>query len=276
MVETSPVIEIRPPARGLQHPLRELWQHRTLVGFFVWRDLKVRYRQTLVGATWAILQPLVLMVVFTVFLSGIIEVPGGEVSYAVFVFLGLVPWTLFSQSVSQSANSVVNHQDLVRKAAFPRLVLPVAAVGPYLVNFAVATVVAIVAVVIATGRLSVTVLVIPLVGLLALTASLAIGIGLSALNVRYRDVKYGTPFLLQAWLFATPVVYPPDLAPEALRGLLYLNPMTGVVGAYRWAMLGTDPPSLVALVLSIGSSLVLLAAAVAFFSRSEETFADTI
>lgn len=259
-----------------RHHFQRLWRSRELVAFFTWRDLKVRYRQTLVGAGWAVLQPLVLMAIFTVFLSGIIEIEAYKVSYALFVFAGLVPWTFFSQSVNQSANSIVNHQDLVKRASFSRLVLPVSAVGAYLLDFIVATLVAVGWTVIATRRVSWTMIAVPLVAIFGILVSLAVGVGLSALNVRFRDVRYATPFLLQAWLFATPVVYPPELAPDILRGLLFLNPMAGVVGLYRWALFGGSAPGLGLLGLSVGAMIVFLGISTAYFSRSEASFADAI
>jgi len=275
MPEEVTVTEIAPP-RGWLDPVRGLWRDRGLISFFVWRDLKVRYRQTFVGAGWAVLQPLALMTVFTLFLSGIIDPPGGSVSYALFVFMGLVPWTLFAQSVSQSANAIVNNSDLVRKASFARLVLPVSAVGAYVVDFVIASVVAVVGVVIATGRLSPTVLLVPVVAIVTLFISLAVGIGLSALNVQFRDVRYATPFLIQAWLFATPVVYPAELAPEAVQSLLFINPMTGVVVAYRWSMLGGSPPAVTSLSVSLVAGSVLLLLSLGYFSHSEAKFADAI
>lgn len=253
-----------------------MWRSRELIAFFTWRDLKVRYRQTFVGAAWAVLQPLVLMAIFTVFLSGIIDLEAFDVSYALFVFVGLVPWTFFSQSVIQSANSIVNHQDLVKRASFSRLVLPVSAAGAYVLDFTVATLIAVGWTAVAIGQLSWTIAVIPLIAILAIVASLAVGVGLSALNVRFRDVRYATPFLLQAWLFATPVVYPPELAPDLIRDLLFLNPMAGVVALYRWSLFGGSAPGLGMLGLSIGATVVLFAASIAYFSRSEASFADAI
>jgi len=264
------------PQKGLLGTLADVWEQRALIGFFAWRDLKVRYRQTLVGAGWAVLQPIVLMAIFTLFLSGIIELPTSEVSYALFVFAGLVPWTFFAQSVNQSANSIVNHQDLVRKASFSRMVLPISAVGAYLVDFLVASTVAAVWVLIATGQLHWALFALPLVAILVILTSLGVGIGLSALNVRYRDIRYGTPFLIQAWLFATPVVYPAELAPEAVRGFLYLNPMTGAVAFYRWALLGDSSLDWGAVGLSAATAMALLLLSLAYFSRSEATFADAI
>lgn len=269
------VLHIR-STRPASELISGLWRSRGLIAFFTWRDLKVRYRQTLVGVGWAVLQPIVLMSIFTVFLSGIIDVGNSNVSYALFVFTGLVPWTFFAQSVNQAANSIVNHQDLIKRASFNRLVLPVSAVGPFLVDFAVSSLVAVIWTGLAVGGLSWNLLAVPFVGLWGVVVALAVGIGLSALNVRFRDVRYATPFLLQAWLFATPIVYPPELAPAFLRELLYLNPMAGVVALYRWAVLGGAAPALTAVGLSLASAIVLLVASTLYFSRSEPGFADAI
>lgn len=222
------------------------------------------------------LQPVVLMAIFSVFLTGVIELPNQSTPYWLFVFAGLVPWTLFSQALSQSANSLVNHTDLIKRAAFPRMVLPVAAAGPYLLDYVIASSVVIVASLLAVGHLSLTVLLLPLIGLLAVACSLSISIGLSALNVKFRDVRYAMPFLVQAMLFATPVVYPAEAAPNVVQELLWLNPMTGIVGLYRWSLLGDLLPSLIEIAGAIFVPLVLMSWGVAYFSHSEPEFADVI
>ena len=271
-----PVTEIRPPSGGLGRPLVDLWTYRPLIRFFVWRDLKVRYRQTVVGVGWAVFQPLSLMAIFSVFLSGIINIPGDQIPYWLFVFAGLIPWTLFAQSMAQAANSLVNHPDLIRKAAFPKLVLPTAAIGPYLVDFIIGSFFALAATGIVLGRLSLSMILLPFVGLLAALTSLAVGIGLSALNVKYRDVRYAAPFLIQTLLFATPVVYPISLAPEGIQNFIYLNPMTGVVELYRWSLFGGSFPGWTGVITSLAVGIVLLALSTWYFMRSEAYFADVI
>lgn len=262
--------------RRLPLDLAELWEYRELLFFFVWRDLKVRYRQTLLGAAWAVIQPFVTMVVFSIFLGRLVGVPSDGVPYPLFVFAALVPWTFVGQGVSHSANSLVGSHNLIRKVYFPRLVIPIAAVLAGLMDFVIAF-----AVVLAmmgyfgippTARV---LWILPLLALAVLTA-LATGLWLSALNVRYRDVRYVVPFLLQVWLFSTPVAYPSSLIDEPWRTLYALNPMVGVVEGYRWALVGggAAPGALVA--VSAAVVIVALAAGLAYFRRAERTFADVV
>lgn len=275
-MDSPQTIHISPPEGGLGRPLADLWTHRGLVRFFIWRDLKVRYRQTLVGAGWAVAQPLVLMAIFSVFLTGIIPIPGDELPYWLFAFTGLVPWTLFAQSLSQASNSLVNHPELIQKAAFPRIVLPVSAVGPYLMDFAIATAIAFVATAVAMERVVPSMALTPLVGLMGGVVSLALGIGLSAVNVKFRDVKYATPFMLQALLFAAPVVYPISLAHESIRSLVWLNPMTAVIELYRWTLFGGPFPEWTGLLTGSAVAVLLLGVSAVYFHRSESYFADVI
>lgn len=255
---------------------RDVWSSRNLVWFLVWRDLKVRYRQTIVGLGWAVLQPLVMVAIFSVFLSRVISVPGQQLPYWLFVFCGLVPWTSFAKALEQSSNSIVNHVNLVTKAAFPRVVLPVAAAGPFIVDFIASSVVAFAAVFVVVGELPLRVLLLPLFGLLALLSALSVGIGLSSINVRYRDVKYATPFLVQVWLFATPVVYPLEGVPRSVRELVLMNPMAGVVEGYRWALLDSWSFPSTPLLISAIVNLTLLAWSLLHFTRSEPLLVDTI
>jgi lipopolysaccharide transport system permease protein len=254
---------------------RELWRYRDLGFFLVWRDLKVRYRQTFFGAAWAILQPVLLMVVFTAFLGRVSGIGAADVPYPLFALAGLVPWTLFSQSLSGASNSLVNSQNLISKVYFPRLLLPLSAVASYVVDFLIASGVLLVAIVIAGRVPPITFLWVPVFGLFAVIAALAIGLWLAAINVRYRDVKYAIPFLIQLWLFASPVAYSSDLVPQELRPLFSLNPMTGVIDGLRWAALGGPRPDATILV-SVVATLAILVAGLAAFRRLEQTFADTI
>lgn len=256
--------------------LAELWAYRELLFFFVWRDLKVRYRQTLLGAAWAVLQPFVAMVVFSVFLGRLAGVPSDGVPYPLFVFTALVPWTFVAQGVSHSANSLVGSHGLIEKVYFPRMVIPIAAVLAGLADFLIAFVVVLAMMgyfgVAPTPR---ALWVLPLLALAAMTA-LAVGLWLSALNVRYRDVRYLVPFLLQAWLFSTPVVYPSSLLDEPWRMVYALNPMVGVVEGCRWALLDAGPAPSSLIGVSAAAVAVVLAAGVVYFRRAEQTFADVI
>jgi lipopolysaccharide transport system permease protein len=254
-----------------------LWSYRELGYFFVWRDLKVRYKQTVFGALWAIIQPFMLMVVFSLFLGRIGGIAPAGIPYPLFAFSGLVPWTLFAQCVVGSSNSLVSASNLIQKVYFPRLLLPISALGSNLVDFLIAMVV--------LGLMTLSFGVVPSVAVmwllpltgLALAAALAVGIWLSALNVRYRDIKFVVPFLVQLWLFASPVVYTSDLIPAKWRTLYDLNPMAGVLEGFRWALLGQGaPPAIEALLVSTVLTIIVLASGLAYFRRVERTFADVI
>lgn len=255
--------------------LRELLEHRELLYFFVWRDMKVRYKQTFFGAAWAVLQPVLLMVVFSLTLGRLPGVGPVGVPYPLFVFVGLVPWTLFAQSLSGASNSLVGGESIITKVYFPRLLLPFAAVGSYLIDFLLALVV--------LGLLmayfgvvpSLAILWLPALTIMGIGAALGVGTFLAAVNVRYRDVRYVVPFLVQLWLFATPVLYTSSLIPERWRAIYALNPMTGVVDGFRWALLGGPRPDDLILV-SAAATVVILIAALAYFRRVERTFADVI
>lgn len=265
-----------PSGIGLLDALQAVWEARGLLGFLVWRDLKVRYRQTAVGAGWAVLQPVVLMVIFAVFLTNVIAIPNSDIPYWLFVFTGLVPWLTFSQSLLQASNSVVNHTELIRKSSFPRLVLPTAAVGPFLVDFVASSSIAVLVSLWVVQDASSRLLVLPGIGVLATFTALAAGVGLSALNVSFRDVKYATPFLVQAMLFATPVVYPVQSAPERIEPLLWINPMAGVVELFRWAVLPSWSIDWLKLGLSMSIAVILMAASITYFARKEAEFVDRI
>jgi lipopolysaccharide transport system permease protein len=257
--------------------LREFWAYRELLYFFIWRDLKVRYKQTAFGALWAIIQPLLLMVVFTLFLGRIKGIAPSGVPYAIFAFSGLVPWTLFSSSLSGSAGSLVSASNLLQKVYFPRLLLPTAAIGSQVVDFAIAMVVLVLLMLYFGFVPSLAALwILPLTAL-ALTAALAVGIWLSAINVRYRDVRYAVPFLIQIWLFATPVVYSADLIPDQFQAIYRLDPMVGVIEGFRWALLGAGgPPPIATLAGSVAITAAILLTGVAYFRRVERSFADVV
>jgi lipopolysaccharide transport system permease protein len=272
----DPTFVIEPTAGWIAPRLGELWTHRELLYFLVWRDVKVRYKQTALGAAWAILQPFMTMVVFSIFFGRLAGVPSEGVPYPIFAFTALLPWQLFAHSLTESGNSLVTNQDLVKKVYFPRLVIPLSSVLAGLVDFALAFVVLL-------GMMwyygitpGAAVLALPLFVLLACVTALAVGLWLAALNVEYRDVRYTIPFLTQFWLFITPIAYPASLVPERWRVLYALNPMVGVVEGFRWSLLGSSD----ALSDSVGASavmvVVLLVGGLFYFKRVEKTFADIV
>lgn len=271
-----PVTRIRPSRGRVSLNLRELWDYRELLWFLVWRDVKVRYKQTVLGAGWAILQPIATMVVCSLFFGRLAGMPSDGLPYPVFSFAALVPWTFFSQGLSQSANSLVGSHNLITKVYFPRLAIPISTVLAGLVDFALAFAVLLV-MMLAYGIVPgpEVVALAPLL-LLAFVTSLGAGLWLSALNVQYRDVRYIVPFLTQLWLFLTPIAYPSSLLGEPWRTVYGLNPMAGVVEGFRWALLGTAEPPGPMLAASVLAALALLAGGALYFRRTERTFADVI
>jgi lipopolysaccharide transport system permease protein len=271
-----PVTVLRPSRGWVSLGLRELWEYRELLYFLVWRDVKVRYKQTLLGAAWAILQPVATMVVFSLFFGRLAKVPSDGVPYPVFSLAGLVPWTFFSQGLVQSANSLVGSQNLLTKVYFPRLAIPAATVLSGVVDLALAFLV-LLGILLFYGIVpSLRALWLGPLLLLAFATALGVGLWLSALHVKYRDVRYVVPFLAQLWLFATPIAYPSSLLSEPWRTLYGLNPMAGVVEGFRWALLGTDTAPGPLLAASAVASLALLASGAFYFRRMERTFADLV
>lgn len=271
-----PTIVIRPSRGLISLKLRELWDYRELLYFLIWRDIKIRYKQTVLGAAWAILQPLLTMVVFTIFFGRLAGVPSDGIPYPVFSFAALLPWQLFARALTESSNSLVGNQGLITKVYFPRLVIPMSAVLAGLVDFVIAFVVLLIMMVYYGIVPTINVLALPLFLLLAIATALAVGLWLSALNVIYRDVRHTIPFLVQFWLFLTPIAYPTSLVPEQWRTLYGLNPMVGVVEGFRWALLGREGgvgPVVLASALVVG---VLLVGGLFYFRRMEKTFADVI
>ena len=277
-LEHQVVIE---PGRGwLDLQLRPLWQYRELLFFLVWRDIKVRYKQTALGVAWIILQPLVSTGIFSLLFGGLLQVPSGGVPYPLFALAALVPWNYFAGSLTKSGTSVVNSANLITKVYFPRLIIPLAGVLSGLVDFAITSLVLAALMAFYGVAPTVGILFLPLFLLLAMLTALGFGLWLSALNVRYRDVNYLIPFLVQIWMYATPVIYGATLIPERFRFLLALNPMTGVVEGFRWALLGRQladaaPPGPL-LAIPILITLVVLASGLIFFRHTERTFADVI
>jgi len=270
-------VTVLQPRRGLANlNLRELWAYRELLYFLVWRDIKVRYRQAAFGVAWAVGQPLLMMLVFSVFLGRLARVPSDGVPYPVFVFAGLVPWSLFAQVLQNASESLVRSSDMITKIYFPRVLLPIAAGGAYLFDFAVASAVLLAVAFFFHVQLSVGFVLLPALGALTLLTALSVAIWLSALNVRYRDVRHTVPFLIQLWLFATPVIYPVSMLPEPWRAVYAVNPMVGVIETFRWCVLGSGRPPGLLLLISAGATLLILGAGMIFFRAVERTFADVI
>jgi lipopolysaccharide transport system permease protein len=256
--------------------LRELWEYRELLYFLTWRDLKVRYKQTALGAAWAVIQPLFMMLVFSVFFGRLAGVPSDGVPYPVFTFCALLPWQLFAHALTESSNSLVGNQNLITKVYFPRLMVPMSAVLGGIVDFGIAFVILLAMLAFYGLVPGWQILALPAFVLLAVMTALAVGLWLSALNVQYRDVRYTINFLVQFWLFATPVAYPSSIIPAQWRVLYGLNPMVGVVEGFRWSLLG-KPESPSALVLvSITVVVTLLVGGLYYFRRMEQQFADVV
>jgi lipopolysaccharide transport system permease protein len=274
--ETPPVLVIRRSRGFLRLNLKEVWAYRELLFFLVWRDIKVRYKQTALGAAWAIIQPVMTMVVFSVFFGRLAKVPSDGIPYPVFAFAALLPWQLFAFSLTESSNSLVGSQNLITKVYFPRLVIPLSSVLAGIVDFAIAFVV-LLCLMLYYGITPTTAVVwLPLFVLLALATALSVGLWFSALNVKYRDVRYTIPFLTQLWMFATPVAYSSTLIPQPWRAWFGLNPMAGVVEGFRWALLGKSGGPGGLLWVSVAAVLLLLIGGLFYFRRTESTFADIV
>jgi lipopolysaccharide transport system permease protein len=267
---------IRPTTGWVSLDLAELWRYRELLYFLLWRDIKVRYKQTALGATWAVLQPFVAMVVFTLIFVRLARMPSDGIPYPLFSYAALVPWTFFSHALTQSSDSLVASQQLLKKIYFPRLAVPIASVLSGLADFAFAFL-TLIGMMLAFGVVPTlrVIWIVPLL-LLGLITSLGVGLWLCTLNVQFRDVRYVVPFLTQLWLFATPIVYPSSMLPEPWRTLYGLNPMAGVVEGFRWALLGTETtPGAMLAVSALMAVLILLGGAL-YFRRMERTFADVV
>lgn len=271
-----PTVVIR-PRTGLELlDLREVWEFRELLGFLAWRDLKVRYKQTAIGVAWAVLQPLAMMAVFTVFFGKLARVPSDGLPYPLFALSALVPWGLFARVLASSSDSLVRDQRLISKVYFPRLIVPLSSSLAALVDFAISFVL-LAGLMLAYGvPLSAPLLLLPLFTLLLLVTALGVGFWLSALNVEFRDVQHTLPFLTQLWFFLTPVVYPASLVPEGYRLVYALNPMVGVVEGFRWALLGTAAPPASAMIASVLIATTLFVTGVLYFRSRERSFADSL
>lgn len=270
------ILRISPTSGGAWARIAEAWEYRELLLFLTWRDISLRYKQTALGAGWAILQPVLTMLVFSLFFGSLAKVPSDGIPYPLFSYCGLLPWQLFAYALSSSATSLVTHERLVTKVYFPRLIVPVAAVLAGLVDFAIAFVVFGGMMVYYGVRPTAAILALPFFVVLTVAAAVAVGLGLSALSVRFRDVRYALPFVTQLWMFATPIAYPSSLVPTSWRPVYGLNPMAGVVEGFRWALLrGPEGPGSMMLVSCIVVGLTL-SLSTAYFLRVERSFADII
>lgn len=271
----KPLITIEPQRGWVSLELADLWRYRELLLLLTWRDIKVRYAQTVLGASWAILQPLLTMVIFSVIFGQLAKLPSDGIPYPIFTFTALLPWQLFAFSLINSSQSLVGSQNLVSKVYFPRLVIPIASVLPGLVDFAISFLVLMGMMIYYQIPLSLRLLSLPFFLVLAVTSALAVGLWLSALNVEYRDIRYVVPFLTLFWQYATPVAYSASLIPEKWRLLYGLNPMTGVVEGFRWALLGSGQ---VSGLIWVSTTIIILFffSGLAYFKRMEATFADVI
>jgi lipopolysaccharide transport system permease protein len=273
---SSKVTIIKPSKGWISINLKGIWEYRELLYFLTWRDIKVRYKQTVLGAAWAIIQPFFTMVVFSLFFGRLAKVPSDDIPYPVFSYAALVPWTFFANGLSQSSTSLVASANLIQKVYFPRLVIPISSVISGAVDFVLAFVVLLGMMfyfgIVPTGN----VVWLPLLLLLALVTSLGVGLWLTAMNVQFRDVRYAVPFLVQAWMFATPIAYPSSLLDEPWRTVYGINPMAGVVEGFRWALLGTETAPGPIVIVSALMAVGLLISGAYYFRRMEKTFADVV
>lgn len=272
----STVIRIKPSRGWVPIHLRDLWEYRELMYFLIWRDVKVRYKQTALGIAWVVLQPLATTLIFTVIFGNLAKMPSGNLPYAVFAMAGLVPWNFFSGAFTRGSGSLVGSANLISKVYFPRLIIPISGVLGGLVDMAIVMVL-LFALMLYYGLVpTLAVLTLPLFVLMAIGTALGVSLWFSALNVQYRDVNYLVPFIAQFWLYATPVVYPSSLIPEKWRVIYGLNPMAGVVEGFRWALFGTGEGPGPMLLVSVAMVLFLIVSGAFFFRRMERTFADVI
>jgi lipopolysaccharide transport system permease protein len=276
MENSAPIIRIEPSKGWVSLKLNELWEYRELLYFLVWRDVKVRYKQTALGAAWAIIQPFCTMVVFSLFFGKLAKMPSDGVPYPIFTFAALVPWTFFANGLSQASNSLVGSANLITKVYFPRLAIPIAAVLAGIIDFVLAFII-LIGMMLYYGIVpTINIFWMPLLLALVFVTSLGVSLWFSALNVQFRDVRYIIPFLVQFWLFATPIAYPGSLLSEPWRTLYGLNPMVGAVEGFRWALLGAKTaPGPMVIVSSMVAFLVLVTGAL-YFRRMEKTFADIV
>jgi len=272
----TPIVIVKPSKGWISLKLDELWEYRELLYFLTWRDIKVRYKQTVLGAAWAIIQPFFTMVVFSLFFGKLAKVPSDGIPYPIFAYAALVPWTFFASGLNQSANSLVGDANLIKKVYFPRLAIPISIVIAGVVDFVLAFIVLLGMMVFYGIFPTLNIIWLPFLLLLTFVTSLGTGLWLAALNVQFRDVRYTVPFLTQFWLFASPIAYPSSLLSEPWRTLYGINPMVGVVEGFRWALLGTDTAPGPIMIVSSLVALALLIGGAYYFRRLEKSFADVV
>jgi len=272
----EPIIVIEPRKSLFHVDLKAIWEYRELLYFLVWRDLKVRYRQTMIGIGWVVLQPLLTMMLFTAIFGRFAKIPSDGLPYPVFAYSALLPWNLFAGALTRSSDSVVNNAQLISKIYFPRLLLPLSGILSPLIDFAISFVILVFMMIWFGITPTLGVVALPIFLLLAMLTALAVGLWSSALNVRYRDVAYTIPFVIQLWMFASPVAYPVSLVPERWRLLYSLNPMAGVIEGFRWALLGKESPDFGVIIVSSVMMLALLLPGIVYFKYTERSFADVI
>jgi len=271
-----PSLRIEPSHGWVSLKLHELWEYRELLYFLTWRDIKVRYKQTVLGAAWAIIQPFFTMVVFSLFFGRLAKMPSDGIPYPIFAYAALVPWTFFANGLTQSSNSLVGSANLIKKVYFPRLLVPISSVTSGVVDFVLAFGVLLGMMVFYGIVPTVNVVWLPFLLVLAFVTALGVGLWFAAMNVQFRDVRYTVPFLTQFWLFATPIAYPSSLLSEPWRTIYGINPMVGVVEGFRWALLGTDTAPGPVIMVSSLAALSILVGGMYYFRRMEKTFADVV
>jgi lipopolysaccharide transport system permease protein len=270
------VIRIEPSKGWVSLKLKELWEYRELLYFLIWRDIKVRYKQTVLGAAWAVIQPFFTMVVFSLFFGRLAKIPSDGVPYPIFSFAALVPWTFFANGLGKASNSLVGNSNLIKKVYFPRLAIPIANVLSGIIDFIIAFI-TLLGMMLYFGIVpTINILWLPFLLLLSLVTALGVSLWLSAMNVQFRDVQHIVPFITQFWLFATPIAYPSSLLSEPWRTVYAINPMVGVVEGFRWALLSTDTAPGNMLLISSLVALALLVSGLFYFRRLEKTFADVV
>jgi lipopolysaccharide transport system permease protein len=271
----KPVVVIESRRGSLVVNLRDLWQYRDLLYILTLRDIKVRYKQTVLGILWAIIQPLFMMIIFTLFFGKLAKIPSDGIPYPLFAYAGLLPWTFFSNALNSSGNSLVGNSSLITKVYFPRMIIPIAAVGSGLLDFVISFGLLVLLMLYYGVGFSPNILMLPILTLLTALLTIGIGMWISALNVKYRDVRYALPFLIQLWMFATPIIYPSSLIPEKWRWLFRINPLTGLIEGYRSAIFG-KPFDLIGLGISIFFIFIVLIYSAYTFRQMERSFADIV
>lgn len=275
--EDEPLLILQPSQGWVSLELYKIWLYRELFFFLIWRDIKVKYKQTVLGIAWAIIQPVMTMIVFTLFFGNLGQMPSDNLPYPIFSYAALVPWSFFAAGLANSSNSLVSNSNLIKKVYFPRLIIPISNVLSGLVDFALAFVVLILMMFFFQTLPTINLIFLPFFLLLALVAALGVGLWFSAMNVQFRDVRYVIPFITQFWLFITPIAYPSSLIENATLRLIYsLNPMVGVVEGFRWALLGTDTAPGVSIIASTVVAVLLLVSGLFYFRRMEKSFADVV